>query len=56
MSSADRSGVDPLQYLDAWNRHAVDELLDYFEESATYTDVALNESHTGKAAMRRSFE
>jgi steroid delta-isomerase-like uncharacterized protein len=48
--------MDPVRYLEAWNSHAVDDLLDFFTDDATYTDVALNESHAGKDAMRGFFE
>jgi steroid delta-isomerase-like uncharacterized protein len=44
-----------MRYLDAWNRHAVDDLLTYFDDSATYADVALNQSHTGHEAVREFF-
>lgn len=43
------------RYLDAWNRHAVDNLLAQFTDDATYADVALGQSHSGKVAMREFF-
>lgn len=39
-------------YLNAWNRHDVEAILGFLTEDCTYTDVALNESHQGKAAIR----
>lgn len=47
--------MDPQRYLDAWNRHAVDDVLAFFDDEATYSDVALNQSHTGRDAMREFF-
>ena len=47
--------MDTQRYLDAWNRHAIDDVLAFFEDGATYTDVALNESYTGRDAMRAFF-
>ncbi|MBV8716271.1 MAG: nuclear transport factor 2 family protein [Chloroflexi bacterium] len=47
--------MDPVRYLDAWNRHAIDDVLTFFEANATYTDVALGQSHAGNEAMREFF-
>ena len=44
-----------LRYLDAWNRHAIDEVLGFLTDDCTYGDVALNEFHTGKQAIRDFF-
>ena len=47
--------MDPQGYLDAWNRHALDDVLEFFDDGATYIDIALGESHTGKEVMRAFF-
>lgn len=47
--------MDPNSYLESWNRHAVDDVLTFFEPGATYADIALGQSHTGKQAMREFF-
>lgn len=43
------------RYLDAWNRHGVDELLGFLTDDCTYADIALNESHQGKDDIRQFF-
>ena len=43
-------------YIDAWNRHDIDALLKFLTDDATYADVALNMSSTGKDAIRAFFE
>lgn len=43
------------RYLGAWNRHAVDDILDFFAPEATYADMGLGASHTGHAALREFF-
>jgi len=44
------------RYMIAWNRHDIDALLDFLTDDATYADVALNMSSTGKDAIRAFFE
>jgi steroid delta-isomerase-like uncharacterized protein len=39
-------------YLNAWNDHDVEAILGFLTDDCTYADVALNESHQGKAAIR----
>jgi steroid delta-isomerase-like uncharacterized protein len=43
------------RYMDAWNRHDFDELLRFVTEDCTYADVALDQSSTGKDAIREFF-
>ncbi len=40
------------RYLDAWNSHDTDRILSFMADDCTYTDVPLNESHSGAAAVR----
>jgi steroid delta-isomerase-like uncharacterized protein len=40
------------RYLKAWNDHDVEAILGFFADDCSYSDVALNESHQGKADVR----
>lgn len=43
-------------YIDAWNRHDAAAVAGFFAEDASYTDVALGESLTGREAIARFVE
>jgi steroid delta-isomerase-like uncharacterized protein len=42
-----------VRMFDAWNRHDADALVEYLTNDCTYTDMGLEESNTGRAAIRR---
>ena len=45
-----------IDYLDAWNRHDGGAVGGYFAADGVYTDVALNESNQGPAAIKAFVE
>ena len=44
------------RYLEAWNAHDVEAMLEFFTDDAVYEDVALSRANQGKEQIREFFE
>lgn len=44
------------RYLDAWNRHDVDEVMEYFSADAVYIDTTLDKELIGESEIRKHVE